>query len=748
MFSYIMLYMTTILFDAIREHKWNKLKQLINSNIDLNLKDINNNYLLSYAVKFGKLDIVKLLIENNARYDIVDIERKSVIYDAIMNGYIDIVKFLLDISKTTLGISIIDIQDNNGNIPLHYALFNNNLEMVELFVKNNSDVHLYDNKGFHALYYAVKTNNSKIMKQIITSTTKIDLRTLKGHTSLHIALQYQYYDIVNILLENKASVYTQDTKDFSPLHYAVAWNNINIVKLLMTNNADPNIQDIYGNTPLFYCVKEDYVECFDYIMTTYKKPIDLNLWNIDGKTILHDVLEPFDNTKQHYVDVLIKNTSLHIQDINGNTCMHHLITSKLWKIYKDILRTKKINIFATNYKGIAVVDLLYSNDNPEKILQYKEFIDIVTESYLYVLSNMKRNWKDELDKLCSRNIGDFKKIDIDNNDAFNKHKQKCFILIKNKIENNIKLYYEGKLEFCQRSYPLKQYNVINLDEGNCVEICTYTGAIIDVLVGLMYILTKHKHACTTLGKTVNVTDNLCKFYKSMNYVMNGKCEFIEFEIVWIEYKLYMDENFIDNFNNCIKSSARFVIIPIGIECKTSSHANYLIYDKLVKELERFEPHGGTMPIGFNYNAKQLDYVLKVYFTSIDKNITYITPYEYLPKIGFQIMESQETGNIRIGDPGGFCALWAVWYVDQRLTYYTFSRKDLVQNLFKYIKEQRISYKNMIRNYSRVIIAERDNLLAKADIDINTWINDTYTHEQSDKLLKILISKLKQCCITN
>lgn len=740
-----MLYMTTeTLFNYIRTHKWNKFKSLVNSQIDLNIKDINNNYLLSYAVKYGKLDIVKLLIDNNARYDIVDNERRSIIYEAITGGYNNIVHYLVEISKTNLGISIVDIQDNNGNIPLHYALFNNNNELVDLFITNKSDIFLYDNKGFNGLYYAVKTNNSKILETVISSTTKIDVKTKKGHTPLHIAIQYQYYDIARLLIQHKASVFLQDNKDFSPLHYAVAWNNINIVKLLIDNNADPNVQDIYGNTPLFYCTKEDYVECFDYIVKNYKGIINVNLWNIDGKTILHDVLDPYDNVKKYYVDVLIKNTGLHIQDINGNTCMHHLITNNLWQEYINVLKTKKINIFATNYKGIAVLDLIYNNVQSDKIVLYKEFIDIVTESYLYVLSNAKVSWKEELDKLCSRNMNDFNTLN--STETFDKHKQKCFVLIRNKIEQNIKLYYEGKLEFCQRSYPLKQYNIININEGECIDICTYTGAIIDVLVGLMFLLNKHKNACTTLGRSIRITDNLCKFYKSMNYHMNGKCEFIEFEIVWIEYKLYMDDNFIDNFNNCVKSSARFIIIPVGIEMKTSSHANYLIYDKLVKELERFEPHGGTMPTGFNYNANQLDYVLKKYFTSIDKNITYISPYEYLPKIGFQIMESQETGNTRIGDPGGFCALWAVWYVDQRLTYYTFSRRDLIKNLFKYIKEQRISYKNMIRNYSKLIIAERDNLLQMADIDINTWINDTYTHEQSDNLVDILIKKLTNCCV--
>ena len=153
-----------------------------------------------------------------------------------------------------------------------------------------------------------------------------------------------------------------------------------------------------------------------------------------------------------------------------------------------------------------------------------------------------------------------------------------------------------------------------------------------------------------------------------------------------------------------------------------------------------------MPQGFNYNDKQLDISLAKYFKTLNNNISYIRPNEYMPKIGFQILESQEVQNVRIGDPDGFCALWGVWYVDQRLTYNTYTRKELIHYLIKYIKEQQISYKNMIRNYSRIIINERDKLLNEVGIDINIWINDTYTYEQSDKLLKLLIKKINNTCI--
>ena len=54
---------------------------------------------------------------------------------------------------------------------------------------------------------------------------------------------------------------------------------------------------------------------------------------------------------------------------------------------------------------------------------------------------------------------------------------------------------------------------------------------------------------------------------------------------------------------------------------------------------------------------------------------------------------------KIGDPGGFCALWSIWYTDMRLTYPDYDRKILADKLLKDIRSEGLSFKNLIRNYS-------------------------------------------------
>ena len=732
--------------------------------LDVNTRDSHGNHLLTYAVRFNKIDIVEKLIEKNAKYDIVDKMGRSILYDAIVSNFYNIIMKLLEYSDKTIGVMVTDIRDINGSIPLHYAIGFKNVEIVKLLLDHKSNTYLTDISGYNSLHLATRSGSYDIVKEIAKGMANLNWKTNKGESALHISINYQYNQITKFLLNEGVDPDIIDNEnEFSPLHYAVGWNNFEIVELLLKKGANPNKQDIYGNVPLMYCIKEDYDQCFDMIMNNGN--VQLNNWNIDGKIILHEVLEEYDETKINYVDKLIPGSNLSLQDSYGNTCLHYLIVHNIWERYEDILKKKKLNIFAKNSYGKAIIDLIYYDVNDdgdnkgtkkeqeERKEKYIKFINIIVESYINILrkdKKDKKNWTSELDKICSRSLSELseseKKYVNENINTDEEFESGCKTLIHSKLIDEIERYRKGTLSYCHRSYPTIIKQCVDIKEGPSLDVCTFTGSILDVLIGLIFLIKKHGNACTTLGKNHTPNEDLCNFYKSMGLIMNGRCDFLNFEIVWINYKLYMIDNFSKLFNNCVKSTARFVIVPLGIEMVSGSHANYLIYDKVVKEVERFEPHGGTTPIGFNYNSQYLDEILIDYFKSIDPEIKYVNPGEYIPKIGFQIMDTQEENRTRIGDPGGFCALWSIWYVDQRLTYYTYDRKKLIKNLFSNIKAQGVSYRNMIRNYARNIIKQRDSLLKMVGIDINDWLNDNYTNNQLDILIGHLMSEINMCCI--
>ncbi|ARF09233.1 ankyrin repeat protein [Catovirus CTV1] len=737
-----------LLFDLIKQHKFNQLIDILDKDsgdfIDLNIRDDQNNYLLSYAVLFNKLDIVKLLLDKGARIDITDNDDKSVLYIPIKYGYNDIIKIILETNAQNIGISVHDIKDRNNNIPIHYAIKYKNIDALKMLLEFGSNPNVTDNGGNNSLHLAVYSRSFDICNYIMNYNIDINSKTNIGESALHIAANLQEPKIFKLIIDNSnVNVNSQDyDHEFTALHYSVNLNNIDQVDLLLKNNANPNLQDVYGNTILHYIIMEENMQLLN-VVTEFKYTdytLNYNLWNIDGKLPLHIVLNIHPQNIDTYLDIMLKETNVNIPDNYGFTCLLYLCKFDLWKKYKDVLIKKKLDITVINNDNERPVDFIKDKD-------IDEFIDMMTKSYLYRLRNEKTTWMEQWQNICQKELlaehlsdSELKTINnlnINLEKNIEKNKDICQKIVDKRIRDIIKNSNQNQCYY--KSYPLKQGHIcINISENSNLQLCTFTGSTLDILIGLIYLLKKHPDSCSTVNTDFAENKKLCLFYKNMGISVNSRCEFMNFEIVWIYNKLYLTDNFFDNFKKCYSDNEkRYIIIPLGIEMKEGSHANYIIYDKNLNEVERFEPHGSSPPIGFNYNPKLLDQILENRFKDINPDIRYISPEKYLPKIGFQILDIIEKNNKKIGDPGGFCALWVIWYTDMKLTYKSLNREKLVKNMLSQMKSSGVSFKNLIRNYSKNIIELRDKYFSQINVDINDWIND----KVSDDQIKILVKNI-------
>jgi ankyrin repeat protein len=718
-----------IVFEYIKKKKWNELHNFINENIDfdINIKDNLNNYLLTYAILFNEYNTVKFLLSKNAKIDIFDSENRNILYIPIKFEYEKILLLLLDYNKVSIGVSILDLKDKYIKIPLHYAIIFKNINAIELLIKYGSNPNILDGDGYNSLHLSIYSRNDTIFDKVMNSKN-INIKSTceTGENSLHIACNLNMENIVKKLLLYDIDYDLQDIKlELTPLHYAVHLNNINIVKLLLEKNINVNLQDANGNSVMHYAIIENNIEIVNIIIKKSQN-INYNIWNINGEIPLHTILNSsFDNIDE-YIELLIGKSNLTIQDSNGNTCLHLIILHKKWKKYKNYLENKRMDIFVKNNNGVMCINMIDKHD-------FDIFIDVIVNGYYAKLKENKYLWLNKWENVCAKENKN-KNIKIPSNEIECKKKIKDNILkIYDKIKNN------EKIECYDKSFPVKKYDkCIDLENIKNSFFSTFIGSTIDVLMGLIYLLKKHKNACSTL--TVNFQDNkeISIYYNSIGIMISTKGEFLNFEILWINYKLHFIENFKNIFLECMNKK-RFIIIPLCIALKSGNHANYLIYDKNTNEIERFETHGSNPPRGFNYKPQILDTLLETKFKEIDENIKYIKPSEYLPKIGFQILDINEHNNKKIGDNHGFCSSWAIWYTDMRLSYKNIDRKNLVLMLYRHMKNNNISFKNMIRSYTKEIIKMRDDILNIANIDINDWINDETTNKQVD----IIVTEIKK-----
>jgi len=707
--------MTDSLFTIIKQpDKLNEVIKIIdiNPNIDVNIRDNNNMYLIQYALMFNNIPLTKLLIERGAKIDMINSDGKTLLYEPIKYGYVDLINTILKYGNETIGISIIDLRDKQGYIPLQYSIIFDNINIFELLLNYGSNINIKDNLGNTSLHNAIMKKNIILCKEILKKDFNLKLVNNIGESALHFACNYELFEIAELLIKKGIDLNIYDNEfNLTALIYCIILQNIQLIDLLLSNNIDVTIQDINGNTSLHHAILENTPKIINKLIPYFD---NLNYVNINGKTVAHLILTTLEENSAILdninFDKILEKTDINIQDNDGNTVFGLLIKNNLLKNYEKNINTKMINIFIENK----------DNKNPYDIAIDKDYlINFISNNYLYNLRNTtnKNLLLQKWEKEC--------KVKSDDNN--------CLDQIKKYIT-------EKKISIL----TIKQNYVVNVPETKKVNFITYTGISLDIIFGIIFILQKNKKiSVSTLTTNFMENKTISEYLTQIGVSRTYQTEYSNYEILWSYQKLFIPTNFEQIVNDFIKNNTRFLIIPLGIESAQGAHANILIYDRIKKEVERFEPNGSDFPFGFNYNPELLDNLLEQKLLEYFDNIKYVTPKEFLPKIGFQQLELIEHYKTRkIGDPGGFCSAWSIWYADMRLNYPNITREQLVINLIQSIKEKNQSFKNLIRGYTSEITALRDKYLLMANIEINDWINDNYTQEQFDKFTNILIELIK------
>ncbi len=695
------------IFNLIKKQKFKKLnKYLLNNiNINLDIKDNNYNYLIHYIVIYNQIEILNILFERNIRIDILDIDGRSILYNPIKYNYIEILKLLLEYNKKLIGISILDIKDKLGNTALHYAVLLNNYNIVKILFNNKADPLLINNDYINVIYLALQYNYTNIIKYFINNNINVQFLSNNNENLLQLSILYQNIDIINLLINKITNIDNQEhSYGLTALHQSIVLNNINIFENIILKGADINIQDYHGNTPLIYLIIEQNNTLLNHFIK-YNN-INYNLTNIDGNTGLHIILDNIIKYNDNIIKKLIIETDLSIQNNNGDTCLHSLISNNLIINYKDLIINKELNIFIKNLKDKSCFDLINNN---------QEIINIIINSYYNYLKNNKNELIIEWEKKCSNN----------------ELQEECYKKINEIIFNE------------KRSIPKLNNYKLKLDNGIFVDTCYFTGSRIDILFGIIFLFKTFTNNQLGILLDYPLSDNneLEKYYKSLGINFNNKINFCNFEIIWAYQKIFFPTYFDEEINKAIKKY-NYIIIPIGIELHQGAHANILFWDIKKNIIERFEPNGANEPINFNYNNKLLDNILLKKFKNFDSKIKILSPKLYLPIIGFQILENYNSESCkRIGDPNGFCAVWCIWWVYQKMKNLNIDSKTLVEILIKEIKLNNYNFKTIIRNFSSNIVDLRDTYLQKYNLNINDWITNNFSDDILIKLEKELLNNL-------
>ena len=473
-----------------------------------------------------------------------------------------------------------------------------------------------------------------------------------------------------------------------PISYVMVYNeNIELIKILLKYGTNINHINNLGQSLVHICINNDNYTICNIILKSFDS---YNISNYNGETPLHFLLIFSEHYDKYNIKLMIENTDLNIQDKYGNTIIHYMIKRGILFKYSDDLSRKEINIFIKNKDNQTPFDMIYTADKST----FNLFIDIVAKGYLYTLQYGKdiSFENNEINNKCKSIL---EEIIISDGLNLNNSNNKCINDIKNLIlSKNISsprknILFDIKLDIIKSDYT------------------TFLGISIDILSGLILL--------ERLGNCTIQRDNII-----MNKFIKFNDVFKNFNIIWTGYEIFFPsilKDIIVNYNK------EYVIIPITITLSHVhvSHSNILIININEKYAERFEPNGSKIMTNFNYNNDLLDELI---YNELKKyNITsYFAPKDYQQFYGFQSKESLELDYI-LGDPGGFCAAWSLWWAYMRLSYHNINNKKLLSQLERYFDQNNISYKSVIRSFVQKIVNIRDDILRNIDMDINYWLNN-------------------------
>ena len=168
------------------------------------------------AVATGNIEIVRLYlsagVDVNLEGSFDSYKGKTLLGVAASNGYKEIAELLINNGA--------DVEGSQGPLkwsPLHFAVWREHEELVDLLISKKADVNSVDVNGNTALHYAVFDGSQKIVALLIAKGADVNLKNYSGVTPLHNASNKGPAGLIELLIANGADVNSLDIQGRTPI---------------------------------------------------------------------------------------------------------------------------------------------------------------------------------------------------------------------------------------------------------------------------------------------------------------------------------------------------------------------------------------------------------------------------------------------------------------------------------------------------------------------------------------------------
>ena len=287
----------------------------LDSGADIHTKNEYGRSPLLHACSSGALEVVKMLVEAGAGVRVTDITEWTCLMFAADCGHTETVRYLVglpevdvnqqdsedwtalhharrdaDVVKVDIVQVLIDagadieMKDDDGFLPLHYACELGTLDVVKIFARLGA-VCAADYTGHACLSLAAESGHTETVRYLLClPEVEVNYREVDGKTALHCAVRKNHSDVVQVLINVGSDIDTKDNKGNSPLHDACNNGLIDIVKMLVEAGVDVRDTDDQGDTCLMLAAYFGHTDTVRYLVGLPE--VELNHRADDDKTAL------------------------------------------------------------------------------------------------------------------------------------------------------------------------------------------------------------------------------------------------------------------------------------------------------------------------------------------------------------------------------------------------------------------------------------------------------------------------------